>query len=184
MAIIGTENLGCVMRTKGQIGERRRDKNRRKRKRNKVILAKFGPELAAMHAASMNDVPTHAKQRIFQMKCQIVERETGMKVKKGTLERIQVLNLVASQPLLTIGWSCMACGLHHKHPEFFDVDHIIQASDGGKTAIENLQILCPNCHRKKTRSIDQFSPTQSFRPIVSEPKLSQELSSEIERGHT
>lgn len=35
--------------------------------------------------------------------------------------------------------------------EFFDVDHIIPRALGGKTTIENLQAICLECHRKKTK---------------------------------
>jgi hypothetical protein len=32
----------------------------------------------------------------------------------------------------------------------YDIDHIVEVADGGTDAIENLQALCPSCHRVKS----------------------------------
>lgn len=52
---------------------------------------------------------------------------------------------------------CADCGLRNEDTRFFDIDHIIpiyQSGDKRKqydyTNTDNLQILCPNCHRIKT----------------------------------
>lgn len=47
-------------------------------------------------------------------------------------------------------WSCAICGLIDNRAAFFDLDHIIPKCRGGTDAAENRQILCPNCHRRKT----------------------------------
>ena len=46
-------------------------------------------------------------------------------------------------------WKCAGheCS---KELEEYDIDHIIPLSLGGKEDIDNLQALCPGCHRKKT----------------------------------
>lgn len=33
----------------------------------------------------------------------------------------------------------------------FEGDHIIEVSDGGKTTLDNLQVLCIGCHKIKSR---------------------------------
>lgn len=43
---------------------------------------------------------------------------------------------------------CPVCGEHFDY-EFMEGDHIIAWHDGGKTLIENLQMLCKTCNRKK-----------------------------------
>lgn len=43
---------------------------------------------------------------------------------------------------------CRECGVEHEDYRFFDVDHI--NSDHKNNNKENLQVLCPNCHRIKT----------------------------------
>lgn len=40
-----------------------------------------------------------------------------------------------------------------------DVDHIIDKRDGGTEELKNLWVLCPNCHRKKTRGVISIDPT-------------------------
>ena len=51
-------------------------------------------------------------------------------------------------------WKCAdpfgVCRLKDKQLEEYDVDHIIRPSRGGTDTPENLQALCPACHRKKT----------------------------------
>jgi hypothetical protein len=42
------------------------------------------------------------------------------------------------------------CAHCHLSKERYEADHIISWSKGGKTNYENLQILCMDCHRKKT----------------------------------
>ena len=44
---------------------------------------------------------------------------------------------------------CTMCGLQS---EIFEIDHITPLSSGGTNEIENLQPLCPDCHRLKTES--------------------------------
>lgn len=46
---------------------------------------------------------------------------------------------------------CQACGLDYPYP---DVDHI---DPEGPHSMENGQVLCPNCHRIKTREDDRRS---------------------------
>lgn len=47
-------------------------------------------------------------------------------------------------------YRCKVCGLADPVYLLFDVDHIIPKSQGGTDARENLQLLCPTCHRRKT----------------------------------
>ncbi|CAM9484792.1 unnamed protein product, partial [Ectocarpus sp. 8 AP-2014] len=47
---------------------------------------------------------------------------------------------------------CNSCG---GHIELYpvancDADHILPVMSGGKTAVENMQLLCVTCHRRKT----------------------------------
>ena len=45
-------------------------------------------------------------------------------------------------------WQCKSC--KNILDETYEVDHIISLYTGGGNNVENLQALCPNCHRKKT----------------------------------
>jgi hypothetical protein len=46
------------------------------------------------------------------------------------------------------GWKCRECS--ELLPATFEVDHIKRLQHGGTNDIDNLQALCPNCHRNKT----------------------------------
>ena len=45
-------------------------------------------------------------------------------------------------------WKCQIC--NQKLDETYEIDHIIPLFKGGSNDRENLQALCPNCHKKKT----------------------------------
>lgn len=53
------------------------------------------------------------------------------------------------------GNRCEKCGLHNPHKSFFDLDHIDRSKKVHKhrsalaSEKDNLQVLCPNCHRLK-----------------------------------
>jgi|688.fasta_scaffold05266_14 hypothetical protein len=46
------------------------------------------------------------------------------------------------------GWKCRECS--EILPATYEVDHIIRLQNGGSNEIDNLQALCPSCHRNKT----------------------------------
>lgn len=50
------------------------------------------------------------------------------------------------------GARCMACGSSHR----LTLDHILPVSKGGRTTMENVQILCRRCNKAKGDSIMDF----------------------------
>ncbi len=49
------------------------------------------------------------------------------------------------------GYKCLHCRCNfYLDPEKATIDHILARSNGGTNNIENLQILCRDCHDKKT----------------------------------
>ena len=61
---------------------------------------------------------------------------------------------------------CPICGKHHSIEEM-EGDHIVEWSKGGKTTIDNLQMICKSCHKKKTSGLidlthQQYPPQQHF----------------------
>ena len=67
---------------------------------------------------------------------------------------------------------CPLCGKHFEFSEM-EGDHIVPWSKGGKTVLENLQMLCIDCNLKKTnRSVHSgisYSSTNSDGIMVAEP---------------
>jgi 5-methylcytosine-specific restriction endonuclease McrA len=47
------------------------------------------------------------------------------------------------------GGRCVQCGADHD----LQLDHIIPVSKGGATTVDNLQILCGPCNRRKSATI-------------------------------
>ena len=45
-------------------------------------------------------------------------------------------------------WTCRVCYVKDTDMRFFDVDHV--DSDHNNNSENNLQLLCPSCHRRKT----------------------------------
>jgi len=45
-------------------------------------------------------------------------------------------------------YACQKCGLKNENPSFFDMDH--KDSNRNHNSMNNLWLLCPNCHRLKT----------------------------------
>ncbi|MCY4121309.1 MAG: HNH endonuclease [Acidobacteria bacterium] len=58
--------------------------------------------------------------------------------------RLQVLN--------RDDWRCTRCGSQHR----LEVDHIVPLTEGGTDALDNLRVLCRDCHVADTR--ERFQP--------------------------
>ena len=64
------------------------------------------------------------------------------------------------QQWLCAGKECPAA-THGQELEEYDVDHIVPLSLGGTEELDNLQALCPSCHRKKTDRERLLCPTST-----------------------
>ena len=47
-------------------------------------------------------------------------------------------------------YRCACCGFTDRSRVPFQVDHIIAMNNGGKSVVENLQILCRSCNARKS----------------------------------
>jgi len=88
------------------------------------------------------------------------------KLSEANLERIYTLNVLLKLPFGNIGWTCQKCGVYSGEFAFFDIDHISPRLKGGHGKKDNLQVLCPNCHRKKTL-LDVFNRTICHTELLS-----------------
>ena len=66
-------------------------------------------------------------------------------------------------------YTCQICGFHQpyvnangKTRHIIQVDHIIEKSQGGGERMNNLLVLCPNCHAKKTYGVIKINPDYTF----------------------
>ena len=47
-------------------------------------------------------------------------------------------------------YCCALCGFTDRSRASFHVDHIVAMNNGGKSVVENLQILCRSCNGEKS----------------------------------
>lgn len=108
-------------------------------------------------------VPTGRRQKY----CGSNRKRTGCSWAKnrGDGYRVKLIGLK--------NYSCESCGIKNQNPSFFDVDHIkpiLRRTNGlrdsarfvKKSCVENLQVLCPNCHRLKTIHNKEFWIARGF----------------------
>ncbi len=57
-------------------------------------------------------------------------------------------------------WSLEWINSKNKKSYRIDVDHIIDKADGGGEELDNLWVLCPNCHVKKTLGVITIDPAR------------------------
>jgi 5-methylcytosine-specific restriction endonuclease McrA len=48
------------------------------------------------------------------------------------------------------GGQCEGCGVKIRSGSVWDIDHILSLENGGTNDLDNLQLLCQNCHGAKT----------------------------------
>ena len=65
--------------------------------------------------------------------------------------------------------TCQICGFYQQYTNsagkqrwIIEVDHILPKSEGGGETIENLLVLCPNCHAKKTAGVIEVNSDCSY----------------------
>ena len=50
------------------------------------------------------------------------------------------------------GYMCIFCGRAEEDGVRLHCDHIVRDTDGGSSTMDNLQTLCHECHKAKSRS--------------------------------
>lgn len=89
-------------------------------------------ELAKMHQ-QVHELKTELKSLLFQMNK--IRRVSQSDKKKIVFQQ---------------NYKCNLC--HMIIPPTYEIDHIIPLFKGGGNKLENLQALCPGCHRDKTEN--------------------------------
>ena len=69
------------------------------------------------------------------------------------------------------GGDCNACGTHFEK-RHFEVDHIISKNKGGTDHLENLQLLCGNCNKRKGKeSLEDLLAKLRFEGVIKKSHL-------------
>ncbi len=76
-------------------------------------------------------------------------------VEKSIQQDMQQVRKMSRKHRWTVAYAqdykCKTCGTL-LHPKAFDIDHIVELSQGGTDTLQNLQALCVQCHAIKTRT--------------------------------
>ena len=81
-------------------------------------------------------------------------------------KRIPLPPLIRSQVYIRDNFTCQGCGAIFKNDASFDIHHIIPVSRGGKNELDNLILLCKDCHMRlhgKTTRRDTISNEKAIR---------------------
>ena len=147
------------------------DSLRRRRKKNYEVIAKFSEEKAKEYKEACDQgfvrdyrefIPGFGERDPNGKVCPSCGSDSHWRTrehngrKRTSCRRCKdQFNRNKNKLLLSRGgvegpWSCECCGLENSERSFFDGDHRVPRSAGGDNSVENLQILCPNCHRVKS----------------------------------
>jgi 5-methylcytosine-specific restriction endonuclease McrA len=122
-------------------------------------LAAKDEQLAAMKeilGAKDEEFATNNDERSELTQTNKKQKTEDSKEKKGSkgTRKLKMTEPERRKIAMRQNWKCNdplgLCRLKDKQLEEYDVDHIIRPSRGGKDTPENMQALCPACHRKKT----------------------------------
>jgi len=148
-----------------------RIKKRKMSREDKAYLERvrqeYGDAVYEIYKSDKRDKSTNSKGRRERVFARYFLENHNAKVNSLVIGRIFLLNKVFGFNLLNFGWHCMSCRIESKIPHFFELDHIEPFSRGGSHNLENLQCLCPNCHKRKTLGIDGISTNHRFKIVNS-----------------
>lgn len=123
-----------------------------------ALLDQYGVVVADRYRAALEVAGPHGRVDLRRVLKSIIS-ESRPELSDGQLSRVLQLNEISGQALAHIGWACNVCFIQSDDARFFDIDHIVPCSVIGKRTIRdrnNLQLLCPNCHRCKTLQLESW----------------------------
>ncbi len=112
-----------------------------------------------LHVANSNKHPSVARRDY--LKTSFSQRH-GFTATDKSFAKICRLNRKSAKHPLDVGWSCNRCKYYSEDPGFFDLHHIVARVHKGQTNDDNLEILCPNCHRIETLQFNRALVKKTF----------------------
>lgn len=143
------------------------------KRRNKRILSNYkklfdtvGKDIADDY---LNCANSGQRVHISHFLAKARRKKVGLPVNihRYAFARIAFLNLAAKKPIENVGWNCAICGVFSKEQTFFEVDRLLPGKDGGTYDVENIRLLCPNCHRCVTFNMESWVCGFNFKDSLS-----------------
>ena len=98
--------------------------------------------------------PEDVACRIFGHTCPVFFARSGAtETAEGRVEGRHIPRQVMLQVVRRDNHVCQVC-LKYVRDDEVEFDHIIPLSKGGPTTVQNLQLLCRKCNRKKSNALD------------------------------
>jgi len=92
-----------------------------------------------------------AEAEVAKMHQKVHELETELTSLHFQINKIRRVSLADKKKIaFQQNYKCNLC--HMILPPTYEIDHIIPLFKGGGNKLENLQALCPGCHRNKTEN--------------------------------
>ena len=100
--------------------------------------------------------PDDVACKIFGHTCPVFfAQSVATETKEGRIEGRHIPRAVMLKVVRRDNHICQTCCQHVRDDEI-EFDHIIPVSKGGPTTVENLQLLCRSCNRKKSNSLTEL----------------------------
>ena len=98
--------------------------------------------------------PEDVACKIFGHTCPVFFVQSGAtETKEGRVEGRYIPRAVMLKVVRRDNHICQSCHQHVRDDEI-EFDHIIPVSKGGPTTVDNLQLFCRSCNRKKSNSLE------------------------------
>lgn len=100
--------------------------------------------------------PVDVACRIFGHTCPVFFAQSGAtETKEGRQEGRHIPRSIMFKVVRRDNHICQLCSEHVRDDEI-EFDHIIPVSKGGAATVNNLQLLCRSCNRKKSNSLSEL----------------------------
>lgn len=122
-----------------------------------------------MQAKSKADILTEAI-KFHPKNSSYIQKEGSYKLRLDNARQKVRVKILEDYVCQVCGFSFEYINSNGEKKKYAEADHIIEKSEGGTEELDNLWVLCPNCHVKKSLGVIRIDPvkkevTQNERPV-------------------
>jgi 5-methylcytosine-specific restriction enzyme A len=114
-----------------------------------------------LHTTDLDEIRKQAQSfSNYDQQYYVSEKKTKYR-KESKAQKIRIA-ILENNTCQICGFRCEYINKKGNKSWIIEVDHIIDKVKGGGETIENLWVLCPNCHSKKTKGIITIDPEKKI----------------------